>query len=241
MKATRNTGRIVGNRLALTGAVLYLLEWVAIMGSGLVGVRTLGGEAGGSPQELLASYSGTVTGMALIAGWMAIVLAGQVLLIVGLLAGLEDSGRGHPLMEFAVVAMGISVALEVAGTAMYAGAAQLASESAPVAVLAVDRAGTAVANATFGAVGLSILCAAWCMSRSGLFPRVLNIFGYIGGAGIILLQLLTAPALLTWSIVANFSILFFWAWMIWAGILLWRHAKRRLVAPEVPEAAAPAL
>lgn len=224
MKATKSRPPIAGNRMALAGAVLYLLEWAAILGSSLVGVEIIGSASGTAPKEVLATYAGTETGMALIAGWMGIVLTGRVLLIVGLQAGLRSSGRDHPLMGFAVSVMSISVALEIAATALYAGAAKLAAESSEQAVLALDRAGTALFAVGIGLVGLSVLCAAWCLSRSGLFPAVLNVFGFIGGASLAVTPFFTVPGLEPVLALLGFTLLFFWAWMIWAGILLWRHA-----------------
>lgn len=231
MKTTNSRPPIVGNRMALAGAVLYLLEWVAIFGSGLVGVAMIGGEIGASPQEVMATYAGSENGMALIAGWMCLVLTGRVLLLVGLRAGLRDSGRDHPLMGFAVSIMTISVALEIAITAMYAGAATLAAESSEQAVLALDRAGTALYPMVYGTAGLSVLCAAWCLSRSGLFPVGMNVLGFIGGAGMVLIPFFAAPGLDAVLAVLGFTPLFVWAWMIWAGIRFWRHTPSRATEP----------
>jgi hypothetical protein len=234
MKTTHSRPPIAGNRMALTGAVLYLLEWVALLGSGLVGVEMIGGAVGAPPTEVMAAYSGTETGMALVAAWMGIVLTGRVLLLLGLQRALRGSGRDHPLMGFAVALMSISVALEVAAMALYAGAARLAAESYDQAMLALDRGGTALSPLTVGLGGLSVLCAAWCLARSGLFPVILNVLGFIGGAGLALTPFFTAPALEPVLVVLGFAALFFWAWMIWAGILLWRHAPALASEPAEP-------
>ena len=233
MKTTHSRPPIAGNRMALAGAVLYLLEWVALLGSGLVGVEMIGGAVGAPPAEVMAAYSGTETGMALIAAWMGIVLTGRVLLILGLQRGLRGSGREHPLMGFAVAVMSVSVALEIAATALYAGAARLAAESSEQAMFALDRAGTALSPVAVGLGGLSVLCAAWCLARPGLFPVVLNVLGFIGGAGLALTPFFTAPALEPVLVVLGFAALFFWAWMIWAGIPLWRHAPALAGKPVV--------
>lgn len=79
----------------------------------------------------------------------------------------------------------------------------------------------------FGSFGLSIVTAAWCLWRSGLFPRVLNVLGLAGGAGMTLVQLATAPSLAGFLTALNVAILLAWTWMIWAGVLVWRRSPRR--------------
>ena len=104
---------LVGNRRVLAGAIFYLLEWVAIIGAGMVDVNETA-TVGTSPQDLLDSYSGHVAAVAFMAGWFAIALLGRVLVFVGLRSALADSGRSHPPMDCAVVTPAVSVTLEVA-------------------------------------------------------------------------------------------------------------------------------
>ena len=57
--------QLVGNRLVLVGAVLYLLEWVAIIAAGIgapVG-------AAASTQDLLTAYVGHAQALGWPAGW----------------------------------------------------------------------------------------------------------------------------------------------------------------------------
>lgn len=116
---------LVGNRRVLAGAIFYLLEWVAIIGAGVVGVNETA-TVGTSPQDLLDSYSGHVAAVAFMAGWFAIALLGRVLVFVGLRSALADSGRSHPPMDCAVVAPAVSVTLEVAAYGVATAAADLA-------------------------------------------------------------------------------------------------------------------
>jgi len=46
----------------------------------------------------------------------------------------------------------------------------------------------------FGPLGLSTLCSAWVMWRSGLFPSVLSILGIVAGAGVTVMTMFVAPA-----------------------------------------------
>jgi hypothetical protein len=221
----------IGNRMALTGAVLFLLEWVAILGSGLVGAPQ-GVDPAAARDQVVAAYAGTENGSALVAGWMAVVLTGRVLFVVGLRAGLDASGRSHPLMGFAASMMSISVALEIASAAVTAGAAKLAAEGSPEGLIALDRASTAIFNCVYGAFGLAVLCAAWCMWRSRLFPTVLNVLGLAGGLSFLFMQLIAAPSFKPLFDALDLSApLLVFVWMVWTGIRLWRHTPRKAAQP----------
>src|SRR2546423_15658274 len=78
--------RLSGNRLALAGAVLYFLEWVAILG---FGAGTAPTDPGTSPKDIVAEYSGHATAIALAAGWYSLVLPGRVLFVAGARAPLR--------------------------------------------------------------------------------------------------------------------------------------------------------
>ena len=99
----------------------YLLEWVAIIWVGALGV----GETvvrGASANELLDTYSGHVDALTTMAGWFSLVLLFRILLFIGLRQSLVDSGYRHPLMDFAVAAAAVSVTLEVASYGLGAAA-----------------------------------------------------------------------------------------------------------------------
>ena len=87
---------LVGNRWVLVGGVGYLLEWVAIIWVGALGI----GETvvrGVSANELLDTYSGHVDALTTMAGWFSVVLLFRILLFIGLRQSLVDSGYRHPL------------------------------------------------------------------------------------------------------------------------------------------------
>ena len=223
--------QLVGNRIMLTGAVLYLLEWVAIIWGAILGVQNTA-IVGASEADIIASYQGNEDAVAFMAGWFSVVLLGRILLIVGLRASLTASGRPHPLMDFAVVAMSVGVAVEIAAYGLAATAAQLGAAH-PEGMIAIEWAAGMVNYMLFGGLGLSVLCSAWAMWRSGLFPMVLNILGIIAGIGVTLEAMFVAPAFDTVFNILGISVLLFWIWMLWTGVLLWiRTPKHTTVAVE---------
>ncbi len=86
------TARLVGTRLVLIGAILYLLEWVAILAAH-VGAP-LG--AASPATEVMHGYVGHADAIDWAAGWFGVVLFGRVVLVVGLRVCLARSGRPHP-------------------------------------------------------------------------------------------------------------------------------------------------
>lgn len=95
MTSRGSKSQLIGNRLMLTGAVMYLLEWVAIIWTIIIGVHSTA-MVGKSEADILASYQGHEKAVAAMAGWFSVVLLGRILLIVGLKVSLAASGRPHP-------------------------------------------------------------------------------------------------------------------------------------------------
>lgn len=211
-----------GNRWMLAGAILYLLEFVAIIGSGIVGVGQIA-TVGTSADDLVESYVGHVDAVGFMAGWFALVLLGRILIFIGLRAALRDSGRPHLLMDFAVVASAVSVTLEVAAYALASAAADLAATDDTTAMVILDRAAGWMNLMIGGGLAVAILASVWCMWRTGLFSPALNVVGLVAGLGVTLAQLTVAPATLAISDAATITVLLFWVWMIWAGVVLWRR------------------
>jgi hypothetical protein len=228
MSETR--AELVGNRWMLVGGIVYLLEWVAIIGTGMVGLGSVV-TRGSSESELLESYGGHVDSASFMAGWFAVVLLGRVLVFVGLRRALADSGRAHPLMDLAVVAAAVSVTLEIASYGLAVGAADRAEAGDEQGVLLLDAAGTGLNLMIGGGLGVAIVCSAYAMSRSGMFPTVLNVLGWISGVAIVGAQLTVAPSWQTVFDILYFFPLVFWIWMLWAGVLLWRCTPARALQP----------
>ncbi len=67
---------LVGNRLTLAGVILYLLEWIGIL---TFGTGTAPTNPGTSPREVVAEYTQHANAIALLGGWLALVLLGRIL------------------------------------------------------------------------------------------------------------------------------------------------------------------
>lgn len=224
---------LVGNRLMLIGAVLYLLEWVAII-AGDVSVP-LGGDASG--HTLMTSYSGHADRLGWAAGWFSIVLLGRILIMVGLRTCLRDSGRPQPLMDLAVLAMTVSVTLEIATYAIPAGTAWALGHGSGLAVTrALDSVSFTMNSMVWGPIAVSMLCAGIAMWRARLFPWPLWALALLSGvSGLFVAGVLAEPSQSDVAdAVTSVTALSFWVWMLWGGVLLvLRTPSRASRSPEM--------
>lgn len=235
MAGLRRDG-LVGNVWVLVGAVLYLLEWAAIIWAGVAGVGTQV-VRNASPSEVMSSYAGNQDAVYGMAGWFAVVLLGRILLFIGLRRALADSGYGHPLLDFAVAASAVSVTLEIASYGLGATAVAPADEGDESLALLVDQAGAGLNLMIGGGLGVAIVCATYVMWRSRLFGLPLVLLGAVSGIAIVGAQLTVAPSFQTLFDILSFFPLVFWIWMLWAGVVCFR-ARRRGRAERGAEAAA---
>jgi hypothetical protein len=216
----------VGNRLALVGAVLYLLEWVAIVAASPPDPPG----PGSSAADAVRAYSGHAGGAALSAGWFAVCLVGRVIYLAGVKASLRDRPRELPLMDVAVAAMAISVALEVASYGVVAGAARLAADGAdPGLVVALDGVGFWLGIMIFGPIGVSLLAAGWAMLRSRLFPQWLCWIALLAGVAGVVGSVLSAATAGNSAegladAVTSVAAVGMWIWMLVTGVRLWRES-----------------
>jgi hypothetical protein len=217
---------LVGNVWVLVGAVLYLLEWVAIIWAGTVGV---GAQVtrGTAVADVMDTYAGHEDAVYAMAGWFAVVLLGRVLLFVGLRRALGDSGYPHPLLDFAVLAATVSVTLEIASYGLAASASASADAGDQSLTAAIDAAGAGLNLMIGGGLGVAIVCTSFVMWRSGLFALPLNVVGVVSGIAIIGAQLTVAPSLESVFDILWFFPVVFWVWMIWAGVVCWRATPPR--------------
>ena len=93
MTAITHEHKLVGNRWVLVGGIVYLLEWVAIIWAGALGVgaTVTRGSSTDDLRRLLRRAPGRRAAMA---GWFAVVLLGRILVFIGLRQALADSGYG---------------------------------------------------------------------------------------------------------------------------------------------------
>src|SRR4051812_7235061 len=177
-------GPVIGNRLVLIGAVLYLLEWVAILAANFS--VPLGADS--TESQLVSGYLGREDALGWAAGWFSVVLLGRILIVTGLRSALADSGRRQPLMDFATAAMAVGVTLEVATYGIVAGTSWAGAHGATSGeVRMLDSVAFAVSGMVWGPTGVAILCCAVAMWRSQLFPRGLVIIGIAAGGLLTLL------------------------------------------------------
>ena len=213
---------LVGNRWALVGGIVYLLEWLAILWVGAVGA----GAAivrGTAERDLLSTYAGHADAIGALAGWLAVVLLGRVLVFVGIRHALVESGHRHPLTDLAVVAASVSVTLEVASYGLATTAATRSAADDRIGTVLADQLGVGLNLMIGGGLGVAIVCTSYVMWRSGLFSTALCVTGLVSGVAIVGAQLTVSPGLAAVFDVLYFFPLVFWVWMIWAGVVLWRR------------------
>ena len=232
--------RLVGNRLALAGTLLYFLEWVAIAFIPETGDPALLGE---DPARIVELYRGEAGAIGFAAAWFGLVLLGRILFVAALRRSLRDSGRDSLLVDVALGAMIVSVAVEVASFGPAAAAGWLADAGGdPAAIVALDAAGGVMFMLVFVPVAAAVIAAALGMLASGLFPRWLPWLGIVSGSvgllgGLIQLAALRGEGALVdlGNPMTGVGVLGFWIWMLATGILLWRRTPER---PPAAEAAA---
>ena len=230
---------LVGNRLALAGVSIYFLEWVGIAAFDIGNVPA---SQGTNAAEILAQYAQHGTATALLAGWESLVLLGRILFVAGIRDGLHRSGARTLLADFALVAMAVSVIVEISTWSLVAGGAYAAVNGADQSTLVgID----ALANFRLAVLGAplaaSILAASVAMLRSQLFPAWLCWLGLIAGAvasvyGVIAGAVfaagsqcasalcLTGSGLPGLAQVISLALLGVWIWMIVTGVVLFRAA-----------------
>ena len=218
-----------GNWFVLAGAVLYLLEWAAIIPAGDSGPS----DPGLKSEKVLALYTGHPTAVAFLAGWVSIVLIGRVLIILGIRSALRSVGEDDTLVLFAAAAMTLSVAMEVVSETAVAVATVLSARSGdPGLIRAFDTFGGLAFTMVFGPIGIAVATTAWVMLRSRAFPPWICVVGLVGGAFGILSGVSGAPGYLhdgtarTIFGVGQVGVPLFWLWMLATGIFLVRRIRR---------------
>ena len=232
---------LVGNRLALAGVIIYFLEWVGIVAFDIGNVPA---SQGTKAAEILAQYAQHATAVELLAGWLSLVLLGRILFVAGIRDALRKSGAETLLADFALVAMAVSVIIEISTWSLVAGGAYAAVNGADQStVVGID----ALANFRLAVLGAplaaSILAASVAMLRSQLFPAWLCWLGLIAGAiaavyGVIAGAVFAAGSQCASQLclsgsglpglaqVISVTLLAAWVWMIATGIVLFRAAGR---------------
>ena len=224
--STHRPTALHGNPWALIGAVLYLLEWVAIIAAAPPGPFGPGTAA----SKLATDYAHHAGGAAVAGAWFAVVLVGRVLFVAGVKASLRHHPRERPLLDLALGAMAISVVLEVAAYAVVAATARLAADGAAHDLLVgLDGAAFWLNLFLWGPVGVAVLASGLAMLRSRLYATWLCWLAVVAGtAGIVscLVAGATTDSSGSGATAAATSVaaVGMWVWMIATGVVLLRAA-----------------
>jgi hypothetical protein len=221
---------IVGNKWVLIGAVLYLLEWVAIIPADPSGPA----DAGASRATVLGLYHHHPKAVLFLTTWISVVLLGRILIVTGLRAALRSVGVDSPLMDLAAFAMVASVAIEL-GSQVFIGAAQVLAQQGghDDAVLTLDTLGGVAWRCIFGPLGLSVALAAWSMLQSRAFAAWICWVGLVGGFVLMVGGAFSGPGYLESGFsrglgnAAMGAIPLFWIWMLATGVFLWRRVPSK--------------
>lgn len=218
----------MGNRLALTGAILYLLEWVAILGV------DSGNADAAKPADIIAIYTNHGTGIAIDAAWFSLVLLGRILFVAAVRDALRRSGAKTLLADFALGAMAVSVVLEIAAYAVAGGAAQAAARGADQStIVGIDAVAKWLDLIIVAPFAVSVLTASFAMLNSRLIPAWICWLGLASGVVGCIYGLIQGPAYLAGGTFYQASqplglvAVAAWVWMIATGIVLFRAAGRQ--------------
>lgn len=209
-----------GSRLALVGAIIYLLEWAFIIPSG---VRLP--PEGSGPAEIAAAYAGQpLTGISFMVAGLIIVLLGRILFSAGVQSALRQTNETRALGDFALGAMTVSVVIEIVSEVVRLITTQLAAQGADPAVLrSLHDTWRALFFPVGAALGASILASSLAMLVSRAFPRWVAVLGVATGlfwVGLAFYGTLnnTQPG------VAGIAWLAWVAWLLSTGVILFRRA-----------------
>jgi hypothetical protein len=221
-----------GNRLALVGAIWYLLEipilFPFVSASSPPVTKTA---------ELVAYYSAQKTNLLIGAAGASVVLLGRIAFSAGARASLQRSAGVRALADLALGAMVLSVVFEVAMTAVFAAAGRMAGEGGNAAgIVALHYAADTVGFAVFPAIGVAMAATSLAQVISGQFPRwlgwpglVVGVFGIASSA----FQSAMAQNVVGGSSPLGSWMLGFWIWMLATGVVLFRRTiGRRSSQPE---------
>lgn len=218
---------LTGNRLALAGAIWYLLEIPILF--------PFVGATSPSPvkaAELVAFYSTQKTNLLIGAAGASVVLLGRIAFSAGARAPLRRTGGVRGLADLALGSMVLSVVLEIGMTALYAAAGRMAAGGGDAAgVVALHYAAETVGFAVFPAIAVAVAATSLAQIISAQFPRWLGWLGLVAGVlgipasaiGVATAQNLVgqgSPLLSSW-------IVGFWIWMVATGVVLFRRTPGR--------------
>ncbi|MFI5268861.1 MAG: DUF4386 family protein [Chloroflexota bacterium] len=233
---------MIGNRWALVGAIIYLLEWVAILGFGAGNAPS--GDPGTGAQAIVSEYKQHALAISLAAGWFSLVLLGRILFVAGIRDALRHTGFRTTLADFALLSMAVSVVLEISAYTIAAGAAHAASGGGQSSVVALDAVANWLVLNIWAPLGASVLSASLAMLLARAFPSWLCWLGMVAGVAGCAVGVINGAAFQQGgalyqaaNVLSAVAAIGFWLWMLITAILLFRAAgrpsrERALIAAE---------
>ncbi len=223
---------MAGNRLALAGAIWYLLE-IPI----LFPFVSATSPAPAKTAELVAYYSAQKTNLLIGAAGASVVLLGRIAFSAGARASLQRTAGIRALADLALGAMVLSVVLEIAMAALFAAAGRMAAGGGDQAgIVALHYAAETVGFAVFPAIAVAVAATSLAQLISAQFPRWLGWLGLVAGVlGIASSAVAVATTQDVLGSFLGFWIFGFWIWMIATGVVLFRRTPGRNSA--LPESA----
>jgi hypothetical protein len=227
------TPPVVGNRLALVGAIWYLLE-IPI----LFPFVSASSPPVAKIAEFVAYYSTQKTNLLIGAAGASVVLLGRIAFSAGARASLQRTAGVRALADLALGAMVLSVVFEVAMTALYAAAGRMAAGGGDAAgIVALHYAADTVGFAVFPAIAVAMAATSLAQIISGQFPRWLGwpglVVGVFGIASSVFLSAMGQNVVGGSSPLGSW-LLGFWIWMIVTGVVLFRRTPGQQSAEPNP-------
>jgi hypothetical protein len=218
--------RPTGNWIALAGVIAYLLEFAVFIPAGAQLFVPEG-------SDVVAHFAARPTAFAIAAALLAVLLMGRVAFIAGLRSAIPAVAT-RPLIDLALGAMVVSVALEVGALGLAVGTARLASTGAEeAAVVGLYGAIAGLYVGVFPTFGLSVVAASASMISSRAFRLWLPVLGLVSG-GIMMASGIADAVLYAGSQTQEETIgpmgwLGAVVWMLTTGVILmrrWRASRR---------------
>jgi len=243
LKPSDSRRLLIGNRWALVGAIIYLLEWVAILGFGAGNAPS--GDPTTGAQAIATEYKQHALAISLMAGWFSLVLLGRILFVAGIRDALRQSGFRTILADFALLSMAVSVVLEISAYTIAGGAAHAAASGVgQTSVVALDAVANWLVLNIWAPLGASVLSAALAMLLARAFPSWLCWLGMVAGVAGCAVGVINGAAYhqggafyQVSNVLSAVAAIGFWLWMLITAILLFRAAGRpgRVPAPPAAE------
>jgi hypothetical protein len=221
-----------GNRLALAGAIWYLLEIPLVFPF-----------VGGTPPspskaaELVTFYSSHKTNLLIGAAISSVVLLGRIAFSAGARASLHRTAGVRALADLGLGVMILSVVMEVGGAAVNAAAGRMAAGGGdPAGIVALDYAAATLGFVAIQATAVAVAAISLAQVISRQFPRWLGWLGLVSGVlGIASSTFMTATALDPQaSGFLTIWVLGWWIWMVATGVVLFRRTPGRHSSQQRP-------